>query len=48
MQGNQNKTPSSTLHWPKQRSPDTTTWKIWSKTLTQLYCTKPQSNVFKK
>ena len=38
----------TTLHWPKQGSPDSSAWKVWSKVITYLYCVKYHSVVLRK
>ena len=35
----------TTRHWTKQGSYNSSTWKVWSKVITQLYCVKTHSNV---
>ena len=39
---------STTLHWPKQGSPDSSAWKILSKVIKYLYCIKYHSVVLRK
>ena len=38
----------TTRHWPKQGSYNSSTWKVWSKVRTQLYCVKTHSNILQK
>ena len=30
--------PKSRIEWPTQLSPDKKTWKLWSQTITSIYC----------
>ena len=39
---------TTTRHWPKQGSPTHSTWKVWSKVITQLYCVKTHSTILRK
>ena len=48
MHGDNSKKPSTTLHWPKQGSPNSSTWKVWSKVITHLYCVKSHSGILRK
>ena len=40
--------PLTTLHWPKQDSPNSSIWKVWSKVITHLYCVKSHSGILRK
>ena len=48
LHGDNSKIPSTTLHWPKQDSPNISTWKVWSKVITRLYCVKSHSGILRK
>jgi len=48
LHGDNSKKPSTTLHWPKQGSPNSSTWKVWSKVITHLYCVKSHSGILRK
>ena len=48
LKGDNSKMSTTTRHWPKQGSPTHSTWKVWSKVITQLYCVKPHSTILRK
>ena len=48
LKGDNSKMSTTTRHWPKQGSPTHSTWKVWSKVITQLYCVKTHSNILRK
>ena len=48
LHGDNSKIPPTTLHWPKQGSPNSSTWKAWSKVITHLYCVKSHSGILRK
>ena len=48
LKGDKSKMSPTTQNWPKQGCPNSRTWKVWSKVITQLYCVKTHSNILKK
>ena len=48
LNGDNSKMPPTTIHWPEQGSPSSSTWKCWSKVITHLYCVKYHSGILRK
>ena len=40
--------PTSKLEWPNQNSPDKKTWKLWSQTITSIYCVSKHSTTIRR
>ena len=48
IEGTHDNIPNRKLEWPTQISLDKKTWKLWSQTITSIYCMSKHSNSLRK
>ena len=48
LHGDNKKMLPTTLHWPTQGSPDSSTWKVWSTVIIHMYCVNSHSGILRK